>query len=279
MQWVHDVTIFADLSKRIMTMRRSTKFLYLIVSFAILVVFFLPAPAFCGPVGDNHWEYHLAPYAWLAGQTGNVATLPGLPPAEIDVDFWDDVLGNINGALFLVGEARKGRFGALFDLAYVDIEDENATVGSLFSSVSSRTKSWIVSAAGFFRLAEGSDAWLDLVAGIRYWSVDSSLRLGAGLLPAMEVSNQEDWVDPLVGVKGMTSLGHSRFFLSGGGAIGGFGAASDLMWDANVNLGYRWTETFSTTLGYRYLDVDYEKEDFLYDISQDGPLLGLSWRF
>ena len=38
-------------------------------------------------------------------------------------------------------------------------------------------------------------------------------------------------------------------------------------------------ETFSTTLGYRYLDVDYEKDDFLYDVSQDGPVLGLSWMF
>ena len=89
------------------------------------------------------------------------------------------------------------------------------------------------------------DAWLDLVAGIRYWSVDSRLQLGAGLLPGREVSNKEDWVDPLVGLKGMASLGRSRFFLSGGGVIGGFGAASDLMWDANINLGYRWTKTYN----------------------------------
>jgi opacity protein-like surface antigen len=51
------------------------------------------------------------------------------------------------------------------------------------------------------------------------------------------------------------------------------------MWDANLNLGYRWTETFSTTFGYRYLDVDYEDGTFLYDVSQDGLTLGLSWRF
>jgi hypothetical protein len=32
-------------------------------------------------------------------------------------------------------------------------------------------------------------------------------------------------------------------------------------------------------LGYRYLDVDYEDGDFLYDVAQDGLVLGLSWRF
>ena len=50
-------------------------------------------------------------------------------------------------------------------------------------------------------------------------------------------------------------------------------AGSDFMWDANLNLGYRWTETFSTTFGYRYLDVDYEDGTFLYDVSQDGLTL------
>jgi hypothetical protein len=51
------------------------------------------------------------------------------------------------------------------------------------------------------------------------------------------------------------------------------------MWDANLNLGYQWTTGFSTTIGYRYLDVDYEKDAFLYDVAQDGLILGLSWRF
>ena len=51
------------------------------------------------------------------------------------------------------------------------------------------------------------------------------------------------------------------------------------MWDANINLGYQWTETFSTTFGYRYFDVDYENGDFIYDVAQDGLMLGFSWRF
>lgn len=228
--------------------------------------------------GDQ-WRFQLAPYAWLAGQEGTVATLPGLPPADIDIDFWDDIVGNINGGLFLVGEARRGRFGLVTDVAYVDIEVEEKTPGSVFSSVTSGTESWIVSVAGFYRVVEKTGAFLDLLAGARYWSVDSSLALGAGLLPAQEVSNREDWVDPLVGLKGLSFLGGSRIFVSGGGVIGGFGAGSDLMWDLNVNLGYQWTKTFSTLLGYRYMDVDYEKDDFLYDITQHGPVLGLSWRF
>ncbi|MBW1842604.1 MAG: hypothetical protein JRI75_12565 [Deltaproteobacteria bacterium] len=228
---------------------------------------------------SDKWEFQLAPYAWLAGQKGEVATLPGLPKADIDYDFYDDILGNIKGAFMLVGEARKGRYGMVLDIAYTDVEVEESTPGQLFSSIKSRTKTWIVSAAGQYRIVEKKRAFLDAIGGIRYWSVDSKLSLGTGRLQGRTASNKEGWVDPIIGLKGLLPIGESKFFVSGAFLLGGFGMGSDLMWDANANLGYQWTKGFSTTVGYRYLDVDYEKDDFLYDVAQDGLLLGLSWRF
>jgi hypothetical protein len=229
--------------------------------------------------GSDNWSFQIAPYAWLAGQKGTVGTFPGLPPAHIDVDFYDDVLGNIKGALFLVGEARKGQFGFVMDVAYTDIEMEDPTPGPLFSTVKSRTKSWIVSAAGLYRLAGSDRAFLDVIGGIRYWSIDSELSLSAGFLGPRGISNKEDWVDPLIGLKGLMRIGQSKFFVSGLFASGGFGVGSDFMCDANINLGYQWTKKFSTTFGYRYLDVDYDDDGFLYDVAQQGLTLGLSWRF
>ena len=32
-------------------------------------------------------------------------------------------------------------------------------------------------------------------------------------------------------------------------------------------------------LGYRYLDIEYDDDGYLYDVTQDGPMLGLVWRF
>ena len=74
-------------------------------------------PAYADVNSSDKWEFQIAPYAWLAGQEGKVATIPGLPPTDIDVDFYEDILGNINGALMLVGEARKGRYGMVIDVA------------------------------------------------------------------------------------------------------------------------------------------------------------------
>ena len=260
-----------------MNLLKFSSLLSLLFCLCLLHLFSFPAYSATGE--DDEWKFQLAPYAWLAGQKGTVATVPPLPPADIDIDFYDDILGNINGALFLIGEARKGRFGMVMDIAYTDIEISDPTPGPFFSLLDSRTQSWIVSAAGLYRLVENQKVFLDLIGGVRYWSVDSTLTLQEGILPPRSISNTEDWFDPIIGLKGLSPLGDSRFFVSGFLIIGGFNVGSDFMWDANINLGYQWTETFSTTLGYRYLDVDYEDGDFLYDIAQDGLTLGLSWRF
>jgi len=245
----------------------------------LLLLLMISLPVNAATDDTDTWHFQLAPYGWLAGQNGTVATLPPLPPADIDIDFYDDIIGNINGALFLVGETHKGRYGLVADIAYVDIEIEDPTPGPLFTLLTSRTESWIVSVAGLYRLTEKQGAFLDLIGGVRYWSVDSTLTLQQGLLPTSSASNTEDWLDPIIGLKGLTPLGDSKFFVSGFLVLGGFGAGSDFMWDANLNLGFRWTPGFSTTLGYRYLDVDYEDGNFLYDVAQDGLTLGLSWRF
>ena len=250
-----------------------------IITCTILWSLILFVPAYAETNSGDKWEFQLTPYAWLAGQNGKVATLPGLPPADIDVDFYDDIVGNINGAIFLIGEVRKGRWGGLADIAYTDIEDEDATPGPFFSSAKSRTKSWIASVAGLYRLVEKQRAFLDVMGGIRYWNVNSELSLRAGILPAQKASNKEDWFDPVIGMKGLTFLGGSKFYVIGWLAIGGFTVGSDFMWDASANLGYQWTKSFATTVGYRYLDVDYENDGFLYDVAQHGLILGLSWHF
>ncbi len=245
----------------------------------ILVVLFLAIPVHAETKTNDTWHFQLGTYGWLSGQKGTLGTLPGLPPADVDIDFYDDILGNINASFALIGEARQGRLGVVTDVSYSDIEDDDATLGPLFSTLTSQTKTWIATMAGFYRLIEQDRAFLDGMAGLRYWSVDSSLKLGAGILPAREISNREEWLDPVIGLKGLMPLGASKFFVSGFLVFGGLGVGSDFMWDGLINLGYQWTAAFSTTIGYRYLDVDYEEDDFLYDVSQDGLVLGLSWRF
>ena len=248
--------------------------------FVLISMLFLSFSIQAQSTGDEGSEFKIAIYSWLAGQKGTVATLPGLPPTDIDVNFYDDILGNINASLSLKAEIRRGRWGGMADISYADIEDESATIyGILWQSITSRTKSWLVSAAVQYRLLEDPRASVDAVGGIRYWSVDSRLSLRGGPAEDRERSYKEDWFDPIVGLKGLSFLGDSKFFTSSELFIGGFGMGSDFMWDVCANLGYQWTKSFDVTLGYRYMDVDYEKGEFLYDVAQDGLILSFGWRF
>ncbi len=125
-------------------MRNSCRFSILLLC-GILFFQILSISAYADPTSGDKWKFQLAPYAWLAGQKGKVATLPGLPPSDIEVDFYDDILGNINLAGMLVGEARKGRYGLFTDIVYTDIEAEDPTpLGIFYSGVNSLTKSWMV---------------------------------------------------------------------------------------------------------------------------------------
>ena len=251
-----------------------------IVICTLIGIMFLYSSAFAESESGEKWEYKITPYGWIAGQKGTVATLPGFPPADIDVSFSDDIAGNINGSITIKGEMRKGRWGIMGDLSYSDIEDKSATPLELFwQSIRSRTKSWIVVAAGQYRILEEGTSSVDAVAGIRYWSVESLLALEGGPAEDRVTSNKESWLDPVIGMKGLSFIKNSKFFVSSELYLGGFGMGSDFMWDVSASLGYQWTKSIDVTLGYRYMDVDYEKGDFLYDVSQDGLLMSLGWKF
>ena len=227
------------------------------------------APAQAG----EPWQFQIAPYVWVAGIEGDVATLPPFPAASVEAGF-TDILENLDMAFMIAGEAHNGRFGLFGDILYVDIE---ATGSVLTSAVTLEAKTLYATGAGFWRVWSDERASVDIMAGAKFWSVDTELVIGAPI--SATVSYDENWVDPVIGVKGRGTLGGGRFFQSLGVLFGGFGVGSDLMWDANVNLGYQWTDGFSTSIGYRYLAVDYSNGDFLYDIVQQGPTLALIWRF
>lgn len=233
-------------------------------------------------VNESHaeqWQFHVAPYGWLAGLEGDVATLPPLPSVNVDFDF-GDILEDLDGSIMLVGEARKGRWGFFADFEYVNTKSLGETpAGRLFSTIEVETETLLFTGAGFYRVIEDGQAFVDLMAGARIWSVETELTLNTGLLPARTADNDEAWTDPLIGAKGQMPFGESPLFISGHLLTGGFGLGSDHFFDVNLNLGYQWTQTVATIIGYRYMEVDYDEDGFLYDVSQYGPLIGLSFRF
>ena len=95
-------------------------------------------------------------------------------------------------------------------------------------------------------------------------------------------SGTQDWWDPIVGTNLRLPLG-GKFSLNVRGDVGGFGASSDLTWQAFPYLSWQFAKWGSLQAGYRWMYVDYETGSgasrFKYDIMTQGPQLGFTLHF
>ena len=231
-------------------------------------------------VEDSSWEFRLSPYGWFAGLEGDVASIPGLPAMPIDVSS-SDALEDTEASLMLMFEAKKNGKGFFMDVFYSDVQSEETLikVNDRRLVLNSTTKTTMVSGAYLHEVYNKEQSVVDVFAGLRYWNIDSHLSLsgGLGILPPGD--HEESWVDPLIGVKGRTTLGDTEFYVAGGASIGGFGVGSDFFYDVTATLGYQWSKSIGTSVGYRMYDLDYEKDVFVYDVRQQGWMVGLTWAF
>jgi opacity protein-like surface antigen len=52
-----------------------------------------------------------------------------------------------------------------------------------------------------------------------------------------------------------------------------------LTWQVFGGGGYNLNSKIALIFGYRVLDVDYNKDNFVYDMNQRGPIVGLGFKF
>lgn len=241
----------------------------------ILLLGLLVLPVWASADGGEEWTFTVAPYMWITGLEGRIATLPPLPPAEVDISF-GDVLDNLDMALMGLVEARKGRFGLSGEILYLSVSVGGDLPGPEFSKADYEEDLLSATFAASYALTQDVDHHLDAVAGVRFWDLDNTLQLAAGDMPATTISEQESWNDLFVGLKGKTRL-NDHWYLAGS-AYAAVAGDSDSFWDVFGGVGYEYSDTFSLVVGYRHQEVDYEKGDFLFDIEMSGPIVGLVFR-
>lgn len=250
------------------------------VEAADLVVAEPPAPEEAPYVPPQRWEAAIAAYVWGAGMNGTVGVL-GLPPVDVDVSF-SDVLDVLDFSAMAVGEIRYDRFGVFGDLIYLKISAATATPRGLIADRAGLGQQVAIGTlAGTYDFSQWERVRLQAMAGARVWSVKTKLNLSGGIIPvggSLRREQQETWVDPMVGLKARYDF-PERWYLTGWGLAGGFGAASDFSWDLFGGVGYEINDRFSLAAGYRGAGVDYSKGGFVWDVTMHGPIIGGVIRF
>jgi hypothetical protein len=201
--------------------------------------------------------------------------------ADIDRSF-SELLNDLDGAFFLKGLARKGRVVLFADVNYVSLSERDPSPIPLFTSIKADVEQVTGTVAAGLRVSGHPRGTVDVLAGARGWHVDAELRADKAEGEPSEIPDRasETWsfIDPIIALRGRAAL-TERLSVIGYGDIGGFGAGSDLTWQAMVTLNYALSKRFIFSAGYRHLSVDYDDAGQLLDEDLSGPLVGITYTF
>lgn len=225
---------------------------------------------------SQDWSFTAAPYLLLPSMKGDVA-VNGIP---VDVNVSPgDIFDNLDFGMMLYLEATKEKWTISFDFLYMDLGKDGSTpLASRKASVDIKQVAATVN--GLYRI----NHWLEAGIGGRINSVKNGVRIAEGeyILPGRDFSMTETWFDPLIVTRVMTEL-DENWRLGALADIGGFGIGSDLAWQFNPFVGYRFSKLFEIALAYRWISMDYDTgssiDYFLYDLTISGAELGLVFHF
>ena len=213
------------------------------------------------------WHYKVTPYLWKVSFDGNTSS--GGDGVPIDTDYSFFTLDNLDNVFSISFEANNGRLGILFDGLRARYSDNTSNM--LFATQLSVKLGFIEGAVSYM---PSNFEHLDFIGGVRYIFLHTQLVFTPG--PTTE--SDHDWVDPLIGARYQNSLaGNWHYQLRGD--VGGFGVSSDLVLNLLATIGYKFNNTLGVDLGYRYVNIDFKEDDFIYDVSMQGIVVGLGISF
>lgn len=226
-------------------------------------------------VVEDEWRFSASPYFWAAGISGTAGQF-GLPPTKMSMDF-GNLLDDLNFSFMGVMEGHYDRYSLFSDIIYTKISAGGQTPLGVMSTsvdVSSETFSGFFG-GGYSVLQDGANR-LDVVAGGRTWYASTEIYFDGGLLGGHSGRDSAAWIDAVAGLRGKYFLTDTLYF-SGWGVVGAGQAKID--WDLAATFGYQFKDNLSAVAGYRALGVDYSHDGFIYDVVQQGPILGLVFHF
>jgi len=283
-------------------MRRQNRTLR--VGLALMTLVTISLPVYAGePAPADKWTFALRPYLWAPGIDGTLKyDIPPTGDGASNVDFSSYVLENLNFALMLTAEARKGYWSVLTDVVFLDVESGDTNVKSVsFTGPGGRIEVsaganldtnaslsgvlWELAAG--YTVARGGNSSLDVLAGFRLlsikaetdWLLSGSITdnvSGGTFARSGGASQSETLWDGIIGIRGTVGLGDSRWAIPYYLDVGT--GSSALTWQgvAGIEYRYNWGDL---QLMYRYTYYDMKEGELLQNVSLGGPAIGVNFRF
>jgi hypothetical protein len=238
---------------------------------------------------DEGWEFKVTPYflaAGLDGKTG-VASVT----TDIDVPF-SEVFDHLDAGFMMAATARRGRWILGLDALYFKLSGaDSKTVSGPFGVITVEgtvdltvTQQLYQPTIAYRAFAESDAPLLDVYVAARYTRLDTEMTLTSTTsIPSFpngtrQLDGDVSWWDPVIG-KRTTIRVTDHLFGTTIVDVGGFGVGSDVTYQWLVAAGWHFTNSISTSAGYRYLKQDYDKDGFVWDMVARGFILGVGIEF
>lgn len=223
---------------------------------------------------DDAWHVTLGIFTWFPDLHGTAGALGHSAHVYMS---GTDILSDLQFSLMGAAEIRKGRWVAPIDYFWVNLETTQALPINETGQTEVRTKvneSFFTPRFGY-RVVNAPGIKIDALGGIRYW------HLGLDLTPRpsnVTYSDSGNWVDGVGGAEITIPMGSRALFkILGDAGAGG----ANLDYQAAGWLGIKASHRLGIMAGWRYMDVNYRptNKQFVYDMIQNGPIVGLTFDF
>ena len=214
----------------------------------------------------GRWGVTFTPYVWMSGLEGTIGV--GSNITEVDVSFTEGAEDFEFGFAGLA-EGRRYPWVLRLDFYYVSLSDEEAISAGDTLRVG-QNELMLHPEVGYALLTR---PWggVDGLIGARYRNLGVDLSL-----EPLGVSADRSWLDGTVGAA-VRYQPAEKWRLAAKADVGAGG--SNLSWQLYAGAGYALGRCCSLVGAYRFLDVDYDKDEILYDVRLGGPTFGLTLRF
>lgn len=222
-----------------------------------------------------HYRSNLS--IWAAGIHG--AAGKGDFESSIDVSF-SDLFDKLNAGAGLDFEAGKGPFSVLVFAQYMHFEADGQTPRGFDTDL--KAQFGLVDIALAYQLLNipcGSESrlYFDAMGGFRWTYLSQEIGVNEGPFAGRDQNREQNWFDPYLGARVRFDINrHCNVSVLANYGFPGVGA--DSTWSAYAQFEYRFDSKWSVILGYRALNYNYGNDGFKFDITMQGPVIGLGMR-
>jgi hypothetical protein len=190
-----------------------------------------------------------------------------------------DLLSHFDIGLMGAAEYRYNRYVLTGDLLWIRLSDSKALPFTGLGAVSAdfRAGELVWTSKMGYRVINSEKFKTDFLVGARFWHFSQKLSFNPSLL-GIDVNPSQNWVDFVLGGRVQLPMG-KKSVIDLAGDVGGWGAQAKLDYQIAALLGYKLCDKWTAWLGYRYLFIDYRRNNGVVNMVTSGALLGLTYTF